>query len=81
MCRIAGMVGVKAKIGRQFGMAARVGCHAEGAGCFQRIDDMQIMGKAFGEVLPGVGGCIGGDEMLLPVGWRALLVIAASASV
>ena len=48
---------------------------AEGGGGLQRIDDVQEMRPGFGEILPRMGGGIGTDEMLLPVGGWAVPVM------
>ena len=36
--------------------------------CFERVDHMKVMRPRFREVLPGVRACVGGDEMLRPIG-------------
>ena len=53
-----------------------VDAQAEGAGGLQRVDDVQIMRPGLGEILPGMGGGIGGNEILLPVRRRAFGVMA-----
>src|SRR5205823_805237 len=70
-------VGIKIGIGRElsienFGADA----NAEGAGRLQRIDNMEIMRKCFGEVLPGMHTGIGAHKNALPAARRAIIIVA-----
>src|SRR5665213_3927820 len=49
--------------------------HAEGAGHFQGIDNVEVMRPGLGEILPGMRGSISADETFLPVGNSAIGVI------
>ena len=41
----------------------------------QGVADVQVVGEGLRPVLGGVHGGVGGDEVLLPVRWRALVVV------
>ena len=43
---------------QQPAVGARVDAQAEGAGGLQRVDDVQVMRPAFGEILPVTGGLL-----------------------
>ena len=70
-------VGVEAYVGLQAGIAGELGvdADAEGGGHFQRVYYVQVVGPGFGEVLPGVGGGVDADEVVLPAGFVRVLVV------
>lgn len=57
-------------------MTAGIDRDAEGTGCLQRIDDVEVVRKTLGEILPRVGAGIGADETPLPIRTHPVLVMA-----
>src|SRR5690606_32049949 len=53
----------------------------EGRSHFGRIDQVQVVRPAFGEVFPRVRGGVGGDVLRLPVGRRAARVVGVEGRV
>ena len=62
---VAADVGVEVDPGpvRALAVDGRGDAEAEGVGGLQRIDDVEVMRPGLGEVLPGMGGRVGRDEL------------------
>ena len=74
---VAHAVRIEVDLGVEFARPRQPRPHidAEGAGHFQRIDDVQVMRPGLGKVLPGMRRRIGADEILPPVRNGAVGVI------
>ena len=73
-----GPAAVHGEVGLQGGLIGAAGPQRQAAadGRLQRVGDVEVVGPGLGPVFPRVRRGVGGDETLLPVGRRALLVVA-----
>jgi hypothetical protein len=71
------IVNVVGSAGHGVGGWVFAGAQAESktSGRFESIDNMQVVSPGFGPIFPRVGGGISGDESILPIRRRALLIV------
>src|ERR1700756_1421391 len=80
--KLSDSIGIEIDLRRQTLCSLDCGAHRDTkiSSHLQGVDNMEIMGPGLGEILPCVHRGISRNILLLPIGWRSILVVALQRS-